>query len=1104
MMTSGTQSTIQNSRNFWLFALKVLGIIFFSLAVFCILLWLFRLPVAGFALQKILARQGIEAFVEVESLDLNRVRLRTLRLGPETEPAVQVKTVILTYAWPEILHGKFKSLVLEDPEINLVWHDKGPGLKNLVLPSSQGGEKTSLTLPQDITIKNAVVNLATSVGEFRLQGEVAGGEKKGWEIVLDLQPVSLDRSGVNIAFDGIKAKLSYHDSGITASLKADFEDLQTPDGGVENTVLNLTLKGRTHLVRKVDNWSQSLHDFTGTASLSFSFENAFLAEEHRQSFPEKLLSVSRDLPLAEVFTPSLIAQFEDSLEAFEGQGHITLTAGEEGLSFFMPRPLQLRSGSGFSLEVKPLSQDQTFLEYDRSSSLLRALGALKLEGDPEANITRFDARFQWPEGEKPVFKSLQTEGAVRLRGRDKAQLDLQADQILLDKQGEDIGLRLRGLLGYTGPCGTLCPGAYTESQLHKAEIRGSLGVEIREKEGSVFLEKAGMLFSLKDFQGPDFHLFDLKARIRPFIPEKKALSWGKEGIGLEVYLSKPEGSLQQGQLLFERVNLKGDIHLGLQKERLFFETSQPVPFSFAHVKQESFRIKDFSLLLNPGMKGVWALGKNREGNVQAGWRKARAQNLIMEDFSGELSLGKGSFSLVAEKDVTLKARLQKLEGRMLKPLAVKDFPLMGRFHIPLINFDLSQKDETPPYFTLGLEKGSAGFQTLSPGLLQDGIGAQNLFIKLEGDLSQKPHMTFRNFETEVHFQGERPPLTPSKLEGKGDLNGKLLKAVVSLSPLAARDQTLTAHLTHRFDNNKGKADLKLKTIDFEPDGFQPTMITPLLQGWLVDTRGKLGGQACFTWGEGAFTSTASLDIRHIDTKLSWGQIFGLSSHMDFLSLWPLITKGPQTLTLKGADLGLPIEEGEIVFRADKGEVVHLLKAEWPFLGGVLGIQPFEYKPGMGKKETSLYVDNIDLEKLSKRLEKLKIDISGLLKGNLPLVITPQGLHIKGGFFETLEDGIFRYQGSADQAVKDNEQAKLAFDLLKDFHYKKMLLRLDGDIRKDMTAVLNMSGYNPDVLYGSPVDFTITLGANFLELLKAQLASTDLEKAAETADTLPER
>jgi hypothetical protein len=60
--------------------------------------------------------------------------------------------------------------------------------------------------------------------------------------------------------------------------------------------------------------------------------------------------------------------------------------------------------------------------------------------------------------------------------------------------------------------------------------------------------------------------------------------------------------------------------------------------------------------------------------------------------------------------------------------------------------------------------------------------------------------------------------------------------------------------------------------------------------------------------------------------------------------------------------------------------------------------------------------------------------------------------------------------------------------LEDFHYDRIELGLDGDLRGDMDVALHLRGSNPNLQGGRPVELNVNVDARLADLVSAGRAS----------------
>ena len=120
---------------------------------------------------------------------------------------------------------------------------------------------------------------------------------------------------------------------------------------------------------------------------------------------------------------------------------------------------------------------------------------------------------------------------------------------------------------------------------------------------------------------------------------------------------------------------------------------------------------------------------------------------------------------------------------------------------------------------------------------------------------------------------------------------------------------------------------------------------------------------------------------------------------------------------------------------------------------------------------------------------------GVLSGKLPFRFEGAKLWIKNGKITSNGKGYIRYH--ANQKVQSfaatNTGLGIALKVLEDFHYKLLSIGVTYDPNGDLLLKNNLSGKNPAWQQGQPIDFSINIEENLLQLLKTLQFSDSLNE-----------
>ncbi|MBY0428552.1 MAG: YdbH domain-containing protein [Alphaproteobacteria bacterium] len=167
---------------------------------------------------------------------------------------------------------------------------------------------------------------------------------------------------------------------------------------------------------------------------------------------------------------------------------------------------------------------------------------------------------------------------------------------------------------------------------------------------------------------------------------------------------------------------------------------------------------------------------------------------------------------------------------------------------------------------------------------------------------------------------------------------------------------------------------------------------------------------------------------------------------------------------------------------------HLIAAALPWNKGVISIKNAVI-PLSGKDEfkMTLNVEHVPVHSLMTMLTGKETLATGVVSGNIPLTIKPDGqIAVGQGKLQTEQPGVITL--NPETIPGDNEQIALVRDVMKNLHYNLLSISIDGDANKKLSVVMAVEGNNPDVAQGRPVKLSVHLTGDLLNFIQQSLLS----------------
>ncbi|MCJ8300451.1 MAG: YdbH domain-containing protein, partial [Pseudomonadales bacterium] len=165
------------------------------------------------------------------------------------------------------------------------------------------------------------------------------------------------------------------------------------------------------------------------------------------------------------------------------------------------------------------------------------------------------------------------------------------------------------------------------------------------------------------------------------------------------------------------------------------------------------------------------------------------------------------------------------------------------------------------------------------------------------------------------------------------------------------------------------------------------------------------------------------------------------------------------------------------------------------LQGDFSLEPFSttLEPLQGSSQINF--SNLPLNNVLALEQNPSLSGSGSLQGKLPFRFSSGQLYIIDGQINAMDKGYIRY--SANDRIRalaaTNSGLKIALNILEDFYYEVLSIRLSYYPDGRLVLENQLSGNNPNWQQGHPIKFSINVEENLLALLKTLQFSSDLEK-----------
>jgi hypothetical protein len=298
-----------------------------------------------------------------------------------------------------------------------------------------------------------------------------------------------------------------------------------------------------------------------------------------------------------------------------------------------------------------------------------------------------------------------------------------------------------------------------------------------------------------------------------------------------------------------------------------------------------------------------------------------------------------------------------------------------------------------------------------------------------------------------------------------------------------RDLVVDIDGTQRLSDATGRADLHLHAIDFDPDQLQPSALFPVLADLLTDASGSIEVKGAVEWNADGTRGTVEVAVGDLSATSTMATVEHLNAIIELNETGA--TLPDQILSVGRLDFGLELTDGVIRYKLEPGGSVSIKETSWKFAGGELTTAG-EFDLRSENQQTSLLVKNVDLTELIELVDLEGLSGSGTLEGELPIILADGEIEIRGGVLRSSgEAGVIQYRpdsGTANIGAA-NDQFATAMTVLKNFHYERLEIEINGSVKESVVIQIHFAGVNPDYQSGHPIEFNLSVDARLSDLLR---------------------
>ncbi|SMQ57797.1 Dicarboxylate transport [Altererythrobacter xiamenensis] len=308
-------------------------------------------------------------------------------------------------------------------------------------------------------------------------------------------------------------------------------------------------------------------------------------------------------------------------------------------------------------------------------------------------------------------------------------------------------------------------------------------------------------------------------------------------------------------------------------------------------------------------------------------------------------------------------------------------------------------------------------------------------------------------------------------------------------------------IRHDLTTGTGFADLDVPELRFD-DALQPDQLTVSLDGVIELAEGIVTGTGRIDWNEQEVTSTGRFSTDNLDFAAAFGPVKGASGTVVFDDLLSLTTAPGQTLKVASINPGIEVNDGEVSFALEDGQLLTVTGGRWPFMGGELILRPVKLNFGVEEQRLYLFeIVGLDAGVFVERLELGNLAARGTFDGTIPIVFDAQGdgSIAQGLLISRPPGGNLSYVG--ELTYEDlSPIANYAFGALRSLDFNQMRVEMEGPLTGEIITRLRFDGVKQGEEADSnfvtkrlsklPLQFRVNIRADFFKLITSMKSLYD--------------
>ncbi|WP_371370391.1 YdbH domain-containing protein [Pseudomonas sp. QL9] len=469
-----------------------------------------------------------------------------------------------------------------------------------------------------------------------------------------------------------------------------------------------------------------------------------------------------------------------------------------------------------------------------------------------------------------------------------------------------------------------------------------------------------------------------------------------------------------------------------------------------------------------------------EGSVPAVRIDARAKGASTARLRGVLALRDGEPSSLELREAKLQGQVPNLQlGDLRLAGGVIDLPLEGELGSRATTLRLGRDAQV----RLASLSGIAGVSGAK-------VGAKTTGASLQLGYSSENPISY-SFAGPVRLEVgnlRQPHLKPLGWTYQGDLNASQLEQSAK-GKLQNTGGLVTDIVLHRAAD--GGLQLNAQVPEVTLGGGNPLAASladwPALLGF---DNGRLQGRLDWSLPAGkAQQLDLQLSARGLEGVYDRSEIHGADASVQVQLRGDALTIQLPALRIERLNPGVML--GPLQLQGRYGATLGKLfggrldwqQAEVRLFGGRAWLAPGGLDLARDNAPQSLHLEGVLLEEVLKAYPAEGLAGNGVIDGELPLQVAPGGLSIQGGKLAARQPGFLQFRSEKIRALGSNNPAmQLVATALDNFRYQQLGSSLDYAQDGRLRLGLSLSGQNPALEQGRPINLNVNLEENIPALM----------------------